>query len=238
MVGENLKRVRERIAAAARAAGRDPAEVRLICVTKGVPIERIREAAAAGVREIGENRVQEAQEKQLLMGRVPATGPAAGRPFGDSPPLRWHLIGRLQRNKAKLAAGLFDVVHSVDSPKLIETLERFEQKLDLLIQVNVSGEAAKGGCRPEEAEGLAAAIQRSKHLRWTGLMTMAPFSKNPEDARPVFRQLRELRDVLQKRLSRPALDLSMGMSGDFEVAVQEGATLVRIGTAIFGERVV
>ncbi len=224
MVSENLERVRERIAAAARADGRNPAEVRLICVTKGVSVERIREVVAAGVREIGENRVQEAQEKRENIG----TGVSS---------LRWHLIGRLQRNKAKLAAGLFDVIHSVDSPELIETLDRFERKLEVLIQVNVSGESAKGGCWPEEAAALAEAILRLKHLRWTGLMTMAPFSENPEDARPVFRQLRELRDGFQKRFSRPALDLSMGMSGDFEVAVQEGATLVRIGTAIFGERV-
>ncbi len=220
VVGQNLERVRERIAAAACSAGRDPSGVRLICVTKGIPVERIREAVAAGIREIGENRVQEAQEKQPALGRD----------------LRWHMIGRLQRNKAKFAVELFDVIHSVDSLELIEALERFERGMDLLIQVNVSGEAAKGGCRPEKAAALAEVILKTKHLRWTGLMTMAPFSQNPEGARPFFRKLRELRDQLEERFGRK-LDLSMGMSGDFEVAVQEGATMVRIGTAIFGERV-
>jgi len=212
--------VRERIVAAARSAGRDPAEVRLICVTKGVPVERIREALAAGVQEIGENRVQEAERKHLELG--------AG--------LRWHLIGQLQRNKAKHAAGLFDTIHSVDSPELIQALEKQERKLEILIEVNVSGEASKGGCRPEEAALLAAAVRKAEHLQWTGLMTMAPYSENPEDARPVFRRLRELRDRLEKEFGLK-LGLSMGMSGDFEPAVQEGATLVRIGTAIFGERV-
>jgi hypothetical protein len=226
MVEENLRRVQQRIAAAARAAGRDPAEVRLVCVTKGVPAERIREAVAAGVREIGENRVQEAREKRVLLGTVP---------FGDSPLPRWHLIGRLQRNKAKLAAQLFDVIHSVDSLELVEALVQRERLLEVLIQVNVSGEATKGGCRPEKAEALAEAVLKTKSLKWAGLMTMAPYNEDPEEARPVFRRLRELRDKLADRF-RTKLDLSMGMSGDFETAVQEGATMVRIGTAIFGER--
>jgi len=241
MIRENLKRVQERIAAAARLTGRDPRGVRLIGVTKGVSIERIREAMAAGIREIGENRVQEAQEKRPALGKE----------------LRWHLIGRLQRNKAKQAIELFDVVHSVDSPELIEALERqimlrqaclparqaqHERRLELLIQVNISGEATKGGCRPEEAETLAEAILKTKHLRWTGLMTMAPYSENPEDSRHFFRWLREIKDRLEERFGDDeghdgrGLDLSMGMSGDFEVAVQEGATMVRIGTAIFGEK--
>ena len=232
MVKENWDRVRERVSQAARAAGRDPLEIRLICVTKGVPVERIREAVAAGVREIGENRVQEAQEKRVLLGTVP---------FGDSPLLRWHLIGRLQRNKAKLASQLFDAIHSVDSLDLVEELEKQlmlrqaqheRGALEVLIQVNISGEATKGGCRPEEAEALAEAAMKGKNLRWSGLMTMAPYSEDPEAARPVFRQLRELRDRLQARFG-VKLGLSMGMSGDFETAVQEGATLVRVGTAIF-----
>lgn len=221
MISENVRRVRERIEAAAREAGREPGQVRLIGVTKGVPVERIREAVAAGVKEIGENRVQEAQGKAEL-----------GRE------LRWHLIGRLQRNKAKVAAQLFDVVHSVDSLELIEALDKAAgRKLEILLQVNVSGEETKGGCRPEEAAGLAEAALGAKNLRWSGLMTMAPFSENPEEARPHFRRLRELRDDLQRKFSQPALDLSMGMSGDFEAAIKEGATMVRVGTAIFGERV-
>ncbi len=220
MLKENLKRVQARIASAAKGAGRDPAQVRLLCVTKGIPAERIQEAIACGVREIGENRVQEAREKQPAIGRE----------------VRWHLIGHLQRNKAKFAAELFDVIHSVDSPELIEALERAvvlrqaqdEWKLEVLIQVNVPGEPTKHGCKPDEARRLVEEIMKSKHLKLTGLMTMAPFSENSESARPVFRQLRQLRDAMD-----PSLDLSMGMSQDFEVAVEEGATLVRIGTAIF-----
>lgn len=258
MIQEKLEEVRRRIAAAARSAGRNSDEVRLICVTKGVSVERIQEAVAAGATDLGENRVQEAQEKQAGLGEG----------------LKWHLIGRLQRNKAKLAVELFDAVHSVDSLELAEALEKAfalrqslpptrsgaqderpsrraqgERKLlEVLLQVNVSGEAAKGGCRPEEAGALAEALLGCRHLRWMGLMTMAPFSDDPEAARPFFRQLRELRDKLEKRFedcfvspsgpprndTRLRLGLSMGMSQDFEVAVQEGATLVRIGTAIFG----
>ena len=236
MIQENLERVRERIAAAARNCGRDPKGVRLICVTKGIPTDQIQRAVACGVQELGENRVQEAREKQPLL------------PQG----LRWHLVGHLQRNKAKPAVELFDSIHSVDSLGLIETLqeqarhrrettgEMKERNLEILIQVNVSGEETKFGCRPQEAQGLAQAVLTSKSLTLAGLMTMAPLNRDPEDARPVFHQLRQLRDDLQKSLGLPkdqhTLEhLSMGMSGDFEVAVQEGATLVRIGTAIFRE---
>lgn len=233
MVAEALERVRRRIAEAARRAGREPAEVRLICVTKGVDTAHIEEALAAGVTEIGENRVQEAMVKQAALGTWSA---GAGRP-------RWHLIGHLQRNKAKFAVEMFDTVHSVDSLELIQALERAaeardrERPLELLVQVNVSGEVAKYGCRPEEAQRLSEEILKSERLRWVGLMTMAPFSEDPEKARPVFRALRELRDDLRHPSLAGAggeLHLSMGMSGDFEVAVEEGATMVRIGTAIFG----
>ncbi len=234
MVAEAVERVRRRIAEAARRAGRDPGGVRLVCVTKGVAGPSIEEAIAAGATDLGENRVQEAAAKRAELGTryaAPGTG------------LRWHMIGHLQRNKAKLAAEMFDVVHSADSPELIHALDRAasERSLELLIEVNISGEAAKHGCRPEEARRLAEEILRSRNLRWSGLMTMAPFSRDPEDSRSHFRKLRELRDKLQRELagSRPggqagALGLSMGMSGDFEVAVEEGATMVRIGTAIFG----
>ena len=222
MIGENLQRVQERIAAAARSAGRDPSQVRLICVTKGVPVERVREAAAAGVREIGENRVQEAQEKQPVLGRE----------------LRWHLIGRLQSNKVKLAAGLFDVIHSVDSAALAETLEQHaarrpadREALEVFVQVNVSGEITKFGCAPEEAGALAHTMSHLAHLRVAGLMTIAHFSEDPQEARPHFRRLRERRDAMM-----PGGRLSMGMSHDFEVALEEGADVIRIGTAIFGSR--
>ncbi len=225
MLRENLERIQSRIAAAARTGGRNPSDVRLICVTKGVAVERIQEAIACGVWEIGENRVQEAQAKQTAVGRN----------------VRWHLIGHLQKNKARIAVELFDLIHSVDSPGLIEILNQQaagrEGALELLLQVNVSGEATKSGCRPEEAQTLAESIFQAKNLRLLGLMTMAPLTENSESTRPFFRQLRELRDSIQKKSGRPLPELSMGMSGDFESAVKEGATLVRIGTAIFGERV-
>lgn len=218
-IRENVERVQARIAAAARRGGRGLPEVRLVCVTKGVAVSQIQEAIACGVAEIGENRVQEAREKQPQIGRH----------------VRWHLVGTLQRNKAKPAAELFDLIHSVDSLELIEALngQAAGRKLELLIQVNVSAEATKHGCKPEEAATLADAILKSKGLTWTGLMTMAPFSENPESARPYFRQLRQLRDDLQGKFSQSLLHLSMGMSQDFEVAVEEGATMVRLGTAIF-----
>jgi len=226
MVMPNLEQVRARIATAARGVGRSPAEIRLVCVTKGVEPKQIQEAIACGVQEIGENRIQEAQAKQSIIGRE----------------VRWHLVGHLQRNKAKHAVELFDVIHSVDSLALIEALDRqaaargvgaASQVLEVLIQVNVSGEATKSGCKPEETKELALALLKSQSLKWAGLMTMAPFSDDPEQARPFFRQLRELRDRLQEKFVRSSLHLSMGMSQDFEVAVQEGATMVRIGTAIF-----
>jgi PLP dependent protein len=230
VVRENLERVRERIGEAVRAAGRDPAGIRLIGVTKGVSVERIREAMVCGIREIGENRVQEAAEKQSALG--------AGYPEHSvpGPRLTWHLIGHLQRNKVKFAVELFDAIHSVDSVALVQALDRqARRKLELLIQVNLSGETAKHGCAPEEVDRLAEGILKTEHLKLTGLMTLAPFSENPEDSRPFFRKLRELRDGLLG-CQIPVLDLSMGMSRDFEVAIQEGATLVRVGTAIFGER--
>ena len=225
MVKENLQNVQTRIAAAAKKVGRDPSSVRLVCVTKGITVEQILEAVGAGVQEIGENRVQEAQAKQLAVGKN----------------LRWHLIGHLQRNKAKPAVSLFDWIHSVDSLELIELLNQqaagLKNPVNLLLQVNVSGEMTKSGCRPEEAGKLEQVLLTAKNLQLHGLMTMAPYSENPESARPFFRRLRELRDSLEKELRLSLPELSMGMSGDFETAIEEGATMVRIGTAIFGERV-
>ena len=227
MLRERLARIRTRIEEACRRSGRAPSAVTLIGVTKTVPVERIQEALALGLTDIGENRVQEAVAKHSSL-------------VTSHSPLRWHLIGHLQRNKAKEVVRLFDAIHSVDSLPLIETLERqaAEQRraLEVFIQVNVSGEATKSGCRPDDARALAEAVLGSPHLALKGLMTMAPFSDHPEDARPHFRRLRELLDEVSSSLHpsiTSSLLLSMGMSQDFEVAIEEGADLVRIGSALF-----
>ena len=227
---ENLAAVRERIAAAARRAGRRPEDIALMAVSKTFPPEAIREAYNAGQRLFGENRVQEFAEK------APAL-----RDLGDA---EWHLIGHLQTNKAAKAAELFAAVDSVDSLRLAEKLNTAAQKankrLPVLIEINVGGEAAKSGVAPdsEELEQLLAAAPRLEALQVCGLMTIPPFTEDPQQARPFFQQLRALRDQLAARhLPAVSLDvLSMGMSHDFEVAIDEGSTCVRVGTAIFGER--
>lgn len=232
----NLALVRRRIQAACQRAGRPGSAVTLVGVTKGVTVEAIRNAAALGLADVGENRVQEARAKQLALGaRLQAPGNGAGLEPGavSLQPVRWHLIGHLQRNKAKLAATLFDVIHSVDSLPLIEELAKTPgAPIEVWIQVNVSGEATKFGCRPEEAASLAQAAAHAPRLTLAGLMTIAPFTEDPERARPHFRRLRQIRDAL----GLSDLKLSMGMSQDFEVAIEEGADLVRIGAAIFGPR--
>lgn len=225
-IAENLKTVRDRIDAAARRAGRDPVAVELVTVTKTVDASRIREAVAAGATILGENRVQEAKEKVDLLGSV----------------ARWHLIGRLQSNKAKYAVKLFDLVHSVDSLALARELDRQAAKSgkvqDVLIEVNIAGERQKGGVAPDDAAELVRSAAMLPNIRIKGLMTMPPYSEDPEDSRPHYRRLRELAEELRRK-DIPGAEqdtLSMGMSGDYEVAVEEGATLVRVGTAIFGER--
>jgi len=224
-IAANLKAVQERITAAARRAGRDPAGVRLIAVTKTVDLERLRQAAAAGHRCFGENYVQEAQAKITALG----------------PGLQWHFIGHLQSKKSGAAVNLFDLIHSVDRLKLAQALDqaaaRLHQVQDILIQVNLAGEGTKSGAAPEEVPDLLREIARMAHLRVMGLMTMPPWL-DPEEVRPYFRALRELRHRLQDMeiVPNPLTELSMGMSGDYEAAVEEGATLVRVGTAIFGSR--
>jgi len=216
--------VRRRIAAAARKAGRDPLAVKLVAVSKTVDLERIKEARDAGQKIFGENYLQEAR------GKIEALGEAAS----------WHFIGHLQSNKAKAAVALFDLIHGVDSLKLARALDaaaaRTDKVQDILIQINLGGEETKSGASPDAAPALLREIARLPHLRVAGLMTMPPWFTDPEVVRPYFRGLRELRERLLPLEICPLPELSMGMSGDFEAAIEEGATLVRIGTAIFGRR--
>ena len=229
-IPENISAVRKRIAEAARRAGRRPEEIALMAVSKTHPPERIREAHAAGLRLFGENRVQE------LAGKAAALADLEGA--------EWHMIGHLQTNKAGRAAELFGAVDSVDSVKLAEKLDaaarNLGKKLGVLIEINVGGEAAKSGVAPDsdELQALLTTAPRFEAVEFRGLMTIPPFTDNPEDARPYFRKLRELRDAVAAR-KLPAVGmsvLSMGMSHDFEVAIEEGSTCVRVGTAIFGQR--
>ena len=226
-VASNLAAVQQRIASAARSVGRDPSSVRLIAVSKTFPIDAVREAYAAGQREFGENRVQEGLQK-----------------IGETTDLtiRWHLLGHLQTNKARKAGPAFAMVQSVDSVELIQKLDAAAQDAgrtpELLIQVDLAGEATKFGTPPAEEPRLFEAAGACRAARVVGLMTLPPIPDTPEDARPWFRRLRDLRDEwLASGVPAPMLrELSMGMSGDFEVAIQEGATMVRVGTAIFGSR--
>ena len=217
-IAERLSGVHARIEAACSRAGRSPDDVTLVGVTKGFPAEVVAEAVAAGLEDVGENRVQEAAEKI-----------AALHARGVCP--RWHLIGHLQTNKAKTALELFAILHSVDSLRLAQELSRRTDKpLAVLIEVNVAQEANKFGFTPQELPAALTAVSALPHLDVRGLMTVAPQSADPEAVRPVFRRLRELRDDAGLR------ELSMGMTDDFEVAIEEGATMVRVGRAIFGPR--
>jgi pyridoxal phosphate enzyme (YggS family) len=225
-IRRNLEEIRRRLADAARRAGRDPAGIQLVAVTKTVGLESLREAVAAGQTLFGENYVQEAKTKITSLG----------------PGFTWHFIGHLQSNKAKAAVELFDLIHSVDRLSLAQALEaaaaRRGKVQNILLQVNLAGEGSKSGTAPETAPDLLAAIGQLSHLKVLGLMTMPPWFNDPERVRLYFRGLRELRDRLRglQLVDGELPELSMGMTGDFEVAVSEGATLVRIGTAIFGQR--
>ena len=226
-IADRLTEVRGRIESAARSAGRDPSSVRLIAVSKTFPLEAVRAAWAAGQRDFGENKVQEALQK-----------------IGETADLfiRWHLLGHLQANKARKAAAAFDSIQSVDSVELIrkldETATETGRELRLLIQVDLAGEATKFGVRPDDVPRLFDAAATCRAARVAGLMVLPPAPDTPEDARPWFRRLRELREgwLASGVPASMVAELSMGMSGDFEVAVQEGATMVRVGTAIFGRR--
>jgi pyridoxal phosphate enzyme (YggS family) len=224
-----LVEVRERIERSARRAGRAPEEVTLIAVSKTHPAEMLRQALAAGARDFGENRVQEADAKIEELGRTAA---------------RFHLIGHLQANKARRAVKLFDLIHTLDSASLVGRLERLcveegRERLDALVQVDLANEATKTGASEDELAGIFEAGAACERVRLCGLMTLPPFFEDAERARPFFRRLRELRDELRahKAFADDATgDLSMGMSHDYEIAIEEGATLVRVGTAIFGQR--
>ena len=217
-VRTNLQRVRERIARAAGRAGRRAEDVLLIAVSKTVEVERIREALAAGVPALGENRVQEARAKIAALGH----------------PVPWHLIGHLQTNKAKEALSLFDLIHSVDRPDLARECDRRAndrgRAVDVLLEVNVAGEASKGGVAPDAVGETLDELARLSYLRVRGLMAIPPPVERAEDSRQWFQALRKLGE------RHGLAELSMGMSGDFEVAIEEGATMVRVGTAIFGPR--
>jgi pyridoxal phosphate enzyme (YggS family) len=227
-VVDNISAVHKRISHAAMRAGREPEEVKLIAVTKTVEAGRVLEAIDAGLRVFGENRVQEAKEKiSNLKSQI------------SNLKIEWHLIGPLQRNKAKYAVRLFDLIHSLDSRGLAEELDKHARSTakvqDVLVEVKLSPEESKHGVSREGLLDLLRATGELKNLRVRGLMTIPPVSSNPEDARSCFRELRKLRDGLEEQgFSLP--ELSMGMSDDFEVAIEEGATMVRIGSAIFGER--
>lgn len=214
----NLDSVNRCIAAACRRAGRSPDEVTLVAVTKDVAPAVIREAYNLGLRHFGENRVREAETK-------------IGQLSDFKPRPAWHMVGHLQSNKVKQALSMFDIIHSIDSVKLAQIInQQSRKKMPVLLQVNVSGEASKSGFSLSEIGQAYEAISSLPRLELEGLMTIAPLAANAEEVRPVFRKLRELRDSFHLK------HLSMGMTDDFEVAVEEGATMVRIGRAIFGER--
>jgi pyridoxal phosphate enzyme (YggS family) len=226
-LSERIRQVRARIAEAAERSGRSAEAVTLVAVTKTVPVERVRLAYEAGLRVFGENRVQEAREKISALASLPL--------------IHWHLIGHLQTNKVARAVELFEMVQSVDSVHLAEALNRSAEargkRLPVLLEVNVGGEASKEGVRPEELAQLAGAVVRLPYLEVQGVMTVAPYTSQPEEVRPVFRRLRELGDEMRERFPGAAWQhLSMGMSEDYAVAIEEGATMVRLGRALFGER--
>jgi pyridoxal phosphate enzyme (YggS family) len=219
-----LQIVRQRIAAACLRSGRDPAAVTLLAVSKNQPPETIRAAAAAGLSLFGENRVQEAKSK---ISQCPG-------------PLRWHFIGHLQSNKCRDAVSLFDMIQSVDSLSLAVEINKwaghFAKTTPVLLEANIAGESSKFGASPEQLLAILPQINSLPRLEIHGLMTLAPFAPEPERARPVFRRLRELKAECERILGAPLPQLSMGMTGDFEVAIEEGATIIRLGSALFGPR--
>ena len=225
MIAENIENIRIRMVNAAKRVGRDPASVTLVAVTKKVGVDQAVKAIDSGVSDLGESRIQEARRKFEAIG-----GKA-----------RWHMIGPLQVNKAKYCPGLFTLIHSVDRLDLASELSRRvgdQAPLDCLLQVNISGEEQKSGCKPENAADILKAASKEKGIRMKGLMTIPPYNADPEGSRPVYRALIALREDLKKiGIENVSLDIvSAGMTNDFEIAIEEGATIVRVGTAIFGAR--
>src|ERR1051325_3950101 len=223
-LAENILSVRRRIEAACARASRDPSSIGLLAVTKGMPPEMIREAVDLGLSLFGENKVQEARAKIPL---------CPGR-------LHWHMIGHLQSNKCRDAVQLFEMIQSVDSLKLAQELDQWSSKqgktMPILLEVNLAGESTKFGFQPDQVPAELVAINSLPRLEIHGLMTIAPWTPDPEKVRPIFRRLRELKSACEDKLGVPLPHLSMGMSGDFETAIEEGASLLRIGTALFGPR--
>ncbi len=224
-VADRLEEVRARIEDAAARANRDPHDILLIAVTKGVDALRVDEVISAGVEDVGENRIQEAADKQLKVRHS----------------ARWHLIGHLQTNKAGRAAALFDFVHSVDSRRIADALSTHRppglDPIGVLLEVELTGLPTRFGVHEADVEGVVQQLVNVPSIHLMGLMTIAPFSDDPEDARPTFTRLRHVRDHMEHATGWALPELSMGMSNDFEVAIEEGATMVRVGRAIFGERV-
>lgn len=227
MIAANIESIREKILRRCGTAGRSAAEITLVAVCKTFPAAAVREAVRAGIQDIGENYIQELLEKRKQVG---------------DPDIRWHAIGHLQRNKVRYVAPWISLIHAVDDLDLAREIDKraaqAERVIDILVEVNTTGERSKFGVRPETAVEFVQSMAELENIRITGLMTIGPFLPDPEGSRPMFRRLRELRDELG-RISQSNLQaeqLSMGMTGDFEVAIDEGATLLRIGTAIFGSR--
>jgi pyridoxal phosphate enzyme (YggS family) len=221
-IEDSIKAVRERIEKACARSGRSTSEVRLIGVTKKVDIGRIKEAMACGLKDFGENYIQEAKKK------IEEIAPCEE--------INWHMIGHIQTNKVKFLPGLFGYIHSVGRWELAELLDRYNKEMNVLFELNLSGEATKQGTTVDNLKKMLERIDQLKNIRPVGLMTMAPFVDDPEDVRGVFGRLRETLHEVNREFSLNMTELSMGMSSDFEVAIEEGSTMARVGTAIFGER--
>jgi len=245
-LADNLTTVRARIQAACQRAGRDPGEITLVAVSKTWPAEAVMEARALGLIHFGENRIQEAELKIPKVAELSAaadlnpTAAAAPNPTTRTDPPIWHLIGHLQSNKANKAVDLFDLIHTIDSATLANAIAKRAKATGkqqrVLIQVNCSGEHQKSGCQPGEAKALAEQVVTHPELLLEGLMTIGPISDDPESARAAFQQCRAKRDEIGESLNLTLPHLSMGMTNDLEVAIEEGATLIRVGSALFGHR--